>query len=242
MGWFNAANVDPAGLGQSFPLGRHLVIAKSSAVTPTKDNSGGMLVFQLEIIDGPHKGFVGPYRLNLWNSSTQAAEIAGKQLSAICHCTGILDLVAQPPPHGNGQHGQEFFGIPFMIVVETQPGNEKYTQISAVLDRNGNPAVRGQANAAPQPQPAWGGQQQATPAQQQPPAQQPAPAWGGAQQPQQAAQPAWGGPAQPQAQLAAQPAWGGQQQATPAQQQPPAQPAAPGWAQPPQGAAPGWAR
>lgn len=231
MAWFDANTIDPAAGGTSFPVGRHPVVIKSSAVVATKDNTGGMLALTCEIIDGQFKGVQGPYRLNLWNSNPQSAEIASKQLSAICHVVGTFQLNAEPK-------GVELFGKPFFIVVEQQPApNDKYTQIVGVQDINGNAPVKGQGPSQPaqqqqqqpqqpmqQPQPGWQPQGQ-QPAQQ--PAQQPG--WAAPQQPQ-----------QPQQQPQGQPSWsapgqGGAPPQQPAQQQP-------SWSQqPPGGATPSWA-
>lgn len=227
MAWFDATTIDPAVGSSNFPIGRHPVVIKGSTVTPTKDQTGGMLVFTCEIIDGPHKGVSGLYRLNLWNSNTQAAEIAAKQLSAICHVVGTFQLNAEPK-------GAELFGKPFFVIVEKQKEND-YTQIVAVQDIQGNAPVKGQGPSAPQQQAPM----------QQPPMQQANPA----------APPAWSAPqvaSVAQVAPAAQPAWSAPQQApaqqTPAQQpawsapaQPAAAPAQPAWSQAPAaGAQPAW--
>lgn len=147
MPWFDATTVDPATGGGNLPLGVHPAIIKSSAVKPTKDNTGGLLELTVEIIDGAHKGMQGVYRLNLWNANPQSVEIAGKQLSALCHVTNTWHLNAEPK-------GSELYNKPFKIVVEQQKApNDQYTQISAVLDIAGNAPVKGQAGAAPQQQP-----------------------------------------------------------------------------------------
>lgn len=243
MAWFDATTVDPSAGTGNLPVGRHPVVIKSAAVTPTKGNDGGLLLLTVEIIDGQYKGVQGAYRLNLWNASPQSAEIASKQLSALCHVTNRFQLNAEPK-------GVELFGIPFFIIVEQQaPPNEKYTQIVGVQDINGNAPVKGQGPSQGQPQ-------QQPPMQQQPMQQPPQgqPAWGAPQQPQQQppaqppqGQPAWGAPQgqQPAQQPQGQPSW--QPPATggapmqPAPQQQPTQGGQPAWSQqPPNGGAPAW--
>lgn len=208
---FDATQVDPTqGMGQ-LPVGRHPVVIIGSEIRPNKDNTGGMLVLELGIIDGPHKGTTGPYRLNLYNNSQKAAEIAHKQLSAICHVTGVFKV----------DDSAQLHNIPFMVEVGEQPKSDsnpdgKYTEIKKVFDRNGNepgkapaptaqqPAQAPQPPAAPQApaQPQWGAQQPAA----QP--QAPAAAWGqpapAAQQP---AAPAATGWAQNQSGAATAPPW-----------------------------------
>lgn len=244
---FNAQNFDPTqGVG-GLPIGKHPVVVDSSEVKPNKENNGGYLQLNLKIIDGPQQGAVGAYRLNLYHSNQQTVEIAHKQLSAVCHVTGVFML----------QDSAQLHNIPFIVEVGPQKNDPQYTEVKKVFDINGNEpgkAGQGQAPAQPAAAPQGFAQQPQQPAQgfgqlpaQQPPAQA---AWGapaGQQQAPQAAPqgnaPAWGQqPAQQPAQApAAAPAWGNQQQA-PAQAQQPQQPAAAGWQQgaAPAGANPPW--
>lgn len=228
---FNAQTVDPSqGVG-GLPIGKHPVVVDSSEVKPNKENNGGYLQLNLKIIDGPQTGTVGAYRLNLYHSNQQTVEIAHRQLSAVCHVTGVFML----------QDSAQLHNIPFIVEVGPQKNDPQYTEVKKVFDINGNePGKAGQGQAPAQPAaaaPQGFGQQ---PAQQQAPA-----AWGapqGQQAPQAAPQgnaPAWG--QQPAQAPAAAPAWGNQQQA-PAQQQAPQQPAAAGWQQgaAPAGANPPW--
>ena len=199
---FNAQQYDPTQGGGSLPVGRHPVVIESSEVKANKANDGGYLQLNLKLIDGPQMGTTGAYRLNLYHSNPQTAEIAHRQLSAICHVIGVFNV----------QDSQQLHNIPFIVEVGLQKGEEAaqkgYTEVKKVFDINGNePGKAGQGATAAQPQQqqpqggaAWGGQ----------PAQNPAPQGGG--------QPAWGGqPAQQPAQQ--QPAQGGgwQQGGQPAQ-------------------------
>ena len=217
---FNAQQYDPTQGGGSLPVGRHPVIIESSEVKANKANDGGYLQLNVKLIDGPQTGTTGAYRLNLYHSNPQTAEIAHRQLSAICHCVGVFNV----------QDSSQLHNIPFIIEVGLQKGEEAaqkgYTEVKKVFDINGNePGKAGQGAPAAQPQQqpaaqgggAWGGQ----PAQQ--PAAQPqgnAPAWGGGQPAQQQPQGAPAGNA---------PAWGQQPAQQPAAQQPAQQ--AGGWQQ-----------
>ena len=216
---FNAQQYDPTQGGGSLPVGRLPVIVESSEVKANKANDGGYLQLNLKLIDGPQTGTTGAYRLNLYHSNPQTAEIAHRQLSAICHCVGVFNV----------QDSSQLHNIPFIIEVGLQKGEEAaqkgYTEVKKVFDINGNePGKAGQGAPAAQPQQqpaqggeAWGGQ----PAQQ--PAAQPqgnAPAWGGGQPAQQQPQGAPAGNA---------PAWGQQPAQQPAAQQPAQQ--AGGWQQ-----------
>ncbi|AEX56078.1 hypothetical protein KL1_00032 [Burkholderia phage vB_BceS_KL1] len=229
---FNPMQFDPTqGVG-SLPIGKHPVVIESDEVKANKANDGGYLQFNLRIIDGPHAGTTGAYRLNLYHSNQQTVEIANRQLSAICHVTGVFQLGA------NGSDTSVLHNIPFLVEVGPQKNDASYTEIKKVYDRNGNePGKGGQGAGAAQPQAAgFGGQPQGfgQQPQQQPQNPQGGAAWGGqpqqSQQPQQpqgqpaGGQPAWGGapqqPQQPQGQPAqgGAPAWGGQPQGQPQQQ------------------------
>lgn len=216
---FNAQQFDPTqGVG-SLPIGKHPVIVESSEVKANKANDGGYLQLNLRITDGPQQGTTGAYRLNLYHSNPQTAEIAHRQLSAICHVIGVFNV----------QDSQQLHNIPFIAEVGLQKGEEAaqkgYTEVKKVFDINGNePGKAGQGAPAAQPQQqpaAQGGFGQQQPAQQ--PAAQPqgnAPAWGGGQPAQQQPQGAPAGNA---------PAWGQQPAQQPAAQQPAQQ--AGGWQQ-----------
>ena len=213
---FNAQQYDPTQGGGNLPVGRHPSIIESSEVKANKANDGGYLQLNVKLIDGPQTGATGAYRLNLYHSNPQTAEIAHRQLSAICHCVGVFNV----------QDSSQLHNIPFIIEVGLQKGEEAaqkgYTEVKKVFDINGNEpgkAGQGAPAAQPQQQPAQGGFGQ--PAQQ--PAAQPqgnAPAWGGGQPAQQQPQGAPAGNA---------PAWGQQPAQQPAAQQPAQQ--AGGWQQ-----------
>ena len=216
---FNAQQFDPTQGGGSLPVGRHPVIIESSEVKANKANDGGYLQLNVKLIDGPQTGTTGAYRLNLYHSNPQTAEIAHRQLSAICHCVGVFNV----------QDSGQLHNIPFIIEVGLQKGEEAaqkgYTEVKKVFDINGNePGKAGQGAPAAQPQQqpaAQGGFGQQQPSQQ--PAAQPqgnAPAWGGGQPAQQQPQGAPAGNA---------PAWGQQPAQQPAAQQPTQQ--AGGWQQ-----------
>lgn len=203
---FNPLDHNPEQSAGQLPVGRHPVVAIDAEVKATKSNDGGLIEFTLSIIDGPCKGQSGAYRINLYNASQKAVEIAKRQLSALCYATGRFQL---------GQNGTDLtplLNVPFIVDVSPQAQNEQYTEITKVFDINGN-APKAQGGNAQQQAPA---QQTGGFAQQQP--QQQAPATGGfgggftQQTTEQQAQPqtAWGGAGNTQAQAPAgnaKPAW-----------------------------------
>jgi hypothetical protein len=171
---FNANNFDPTqGVG-GLPIGKHPVIIQSSEVKATKANDGGFLQLDVLILDGPQKGSVGAWRINLYNASQQAVDIANRQMSALSHVTGVFIV----------QDTVQLHNIPFVIEVGPQKNDPQYTEVKKIYDINGNEpgkAPAGGGAAQPQGQGGFGapaGQQQ----QQQQPQQQP-PAGGGWQPP-----------------------------------------------------------
>jgi Protein of unknown function (DUF669) len=201
---FDATTVDPSQGTAQMPVGRNPVIITGNETKATNNATGGMLVLDLLITDGPNKGQTGTHRLNLWNNNPKASEIAQKQLSALCHVTGRFKL----------NSFNDLNGIPFVVEAGYQTGHEPgpnnpeakgYTEVKKVLDMQGNEPGKKPANQAPQPaaqsfpqQPNPGhsfGQPQPQPAM----PVQAAPAWaapGQGNPP--AAVPAWGAPNAPQ--------------------------------------------
>lgn len=174
---FDSSQHDPSQSAGQLPVGKHPVIISESEVMAAKDVESGLLELTLQIIDGPSKGQTGPYRLNLYNKSAKAAEIAHKQMSAICHVTGVYVV----------DDSRQLHNIPFIIEVGLQRDAEAaakgYTEVKRVYDINGNEPGKQNAGggqpATGQGAPgggAWGGGSNG--AQQQPPAPD-KPAWGG---------------------------------------------------------------
>lgn len=155
---FDATKFEPAQGTPQLPVGKHPVVITGSEVKANKENTGGYLQLDLQIIDGPAKGQTGPYRLNLYHSNQQTVEIAHRQLSAICHVIGVYRV----------QDTQQLHNIPFIAEVALQKDKEAaekgYTQVVRVYDRNGNePGKAGEpAQPAQTQQQGWqqqGGQQ-----------------------------------------------------------------------------------
>jgi len=202
---FDAKQWNPEQSVGQLPVGKHPVIISDSTIKATSANDGGYLQLELTIIEGPSTGMTGAYRLNLYNASQKAVEIAHRQLSAICHVVGKFNVADTVELHN----------VPFIVEVVPQKNDPQYTEVKKVYDRNGNepgkaPAVAPAAAPAPvqtQAPAAWGGQAPAVapaPAAQPAPAAapvpwgQPAPAQGGfippAAAPAPSSAPPWGAP------------------------------------------------
>lgn len=233
---FDATQVSPEFGYETIPAGWYNAMIDESEMKPTKDGAGAYLQVRFSVIDGQYANIKIFMRLNLRNSNPVAQEIAFKQLSAISHAIGVLQV----------QDSSQLHGIPMKIKVKLRKDpNGQYedaNEISSVKNINEQVDVGQTAPNAMQQAPAnWGtapqpsrAPQQTMPMQQQPQQQSQQlnapPVW---QQPPQNSQP-WQQPAQqPQAPIAAptpasQPAY----PANPAQQAP-AQSAMPPWMQQP---------
>lgn len=206
---FDATNIQPQqGVG-SHPVGTFPFVVTNTFGQDTKAKDGAMLC----VVFTSNIGSI-TNRYNLFNISEPAMEIAKKELSALCHATGvfkltILDSNNQLLPYD--QWAREIRNARGVMEIGPQTNDPKYNEVKKVFDQAGNEPGK-PPGSAPQPQGqggggSWGGnpaqtttQQpasgQAAGWQQQPATQQPAanpPAQGG-WQPAGGAAPAGGTP------------------------------------------------
>ena len=181
---FNATDFDPStGAGSVWESGIYGVQITNSEFKETKAKTGWMLVLTMTATDPEMRGKTIAARLNVNNPNATAVEIAMRELSAICHVVGVLNM----------QDTQQLHGRPFKINVEKVPRSDDPTKegnnIIGYLDINGNPPGKGGAGAPAAPAAPTAPAQPAAPAPAaQPAAPAPAPA---------AAAPAAGQPAAP---------------------------------------------
>lgn len=249
---FDARTVAPAEAPEAIPAGWYNARVTNSEMKPTSDGSGAYLQLEMTILDGDFANRKLFDRINLQNKNPVATEIGYRQLSAVCHATGVIQV----------QDSQQLHGIPLKVKVSLRPAgpgadgkhydasNEVKGYKNIADGTGGAPAQamppQGYAPQQPQyQQPAP--QQWAPPAQQQVP-QQPAQQWapppaGAPAMAQQApamqtAMPTGPAQAAPQGPAGNTPPWMQGQQQAPVQQAPqqpaPAAGPVPPWAQPQQ--------
>lgn len=227
---FDATNIAPdTGSQDALPAGWYDVVMEASEMKPTKDGTGAYLETKFNVIaPQPHAGKKVFARLNLRNQNATAQEIAYKQLSAICHAVGVLQVADSAQLHN----------LPLKVKLKLRKADGDYeanNEITAFKNINeqvalanvgGFPPAAG--GFAPPPAfatpPAFAVPPQAAPQQFAPPPQAP-------QAPQQAPQQAWQPPAAQQPWQAPQqaPAPAQQMPAAPIQQAPAMQYAPPAW-------------
>lgn len=98
---FNARSVDPSTPREDGPIpaGWYRMWIVASEISPTKKGNGKRLELELDVIDGMYKGRKVWEGLNIQNPSAQAQEIALRDLSAICHATGVLTITTPAQLH-----------------------------------------------------------------------------------------------------------------------------------------------
>ena len=87
---FNAAAVEPQQSFDALPPGRYEAIISESEMKDTKSGTGQYLQLTFDVVGGQYEGRKLWSRLNLVNPNATAVQIAERELSAICHCVGIL--------------------------------------------------------------------------------------------------------------------------------------------------------
>lgn len=118
---FNAQDVAPAETFEPVPTNWYPVCITESAMKATKNNTGAYLELKLQIQDGDYAKRVAFARLNLQNANPVAVEIAQRQLSAICHATGVMQVADSTMLHG----------IPFDARIVLRP--EKKDELGNVI-------------------------------------------------------------------------------------------------------------
>lgn len=162
---FNAQTVAPStGQLDAMPKGWYIALIESSETKPTSKGDGSYLELKFKIVQGRYQNRVVFARLNLNNPNPIASEIAYKDLSAICHATGILSV----------QDSSQLHNIPMKIRLKIRKGGDDYddnNEISAF--KNVNEQVKLADDEAPAPGVGGAGMPQQMPQQQMPPQQMP---------------------------------------------------------------------
>lgn len=142
---FDANQVEPDAGMDVVPAGWYNVAVDETEMKPTKSGDGAYLKFRFNILDGQYHGRKLFINLNLRNPNPQTVEIAQRQLSAICHATGVLNL----------QDTQQLYGIPMKVKVsvrkdptgayEDQNDIKSFKNINEQVDMAGGPTPPAQA-------------------------------------------------------------------------------------------------
>lgn len=105
---FNSAGIEPAVPQQPIPSGEYLVIIEEMELKNYQTTDQGQRVsVKLRVIEGPFTQRIVYANINLYHPNPQTAEIAQREMSALCAAVGR--------PAFNAPN--EIFNIPFVAVV-----------------------------------------------------------------------------------------------------------------------------
>ena len=96
---FDASTVQPTSGYDPLPNGEYLVVAIASDMKTASKSGGQYLEVELEVLDGNFKGRKVWDRINLINPSAKTVEIAQRQLSSLCHATGVMNVTDSAQLH-----------------------------------------------------------------------------------------------------------------------------------------------
>ena len=135
---FDATNVDPSVDFEHIPAGRYNAEITDSDMLDNSRGTGEYLKLEFTILDGPCAGRKLWAQLNLNNPSTQAVEIAQRELSAICHAVGKLRV----------QDSVQLHNIPLEINVKVKTSPEYGPQniVRGFSSINGNASKPGSSD------------------------------------------------------------------------------------------------
>lgn len=97
---FDSTTVAPQEEFTPLPAGLYTAMITESEVVPTKAGTGQVLKLTWKVIEGPLANRLIFDRLNVVNQSPRAEEIGQRQLSALCHAVGVLQMKNTEQLHG----------------------------------------------------------------------------------------------------------------------------------------------
>lgn len=143
---FDATNITPVSRFEPIPAGEYACTIVNSEEKSTKDGNGQYLELKLEIQSGEFSGRTLFDRLNLQNANSKAVEIAQRQLSAICHAVGILQI----------SDSEQLHYKPLIAVVKVRPASGGYEAANEIKGYKSANAFGTSPAAAFTPPPATG--------------------------------------------------------------------------------------
>jgi hypothetical protein len=134
---FDATGVFPTESLEVLPPGKYLAHIIESEMQVTKGGDGQFLKLVIEVLEGQYARRKVFDRLNLVNNNQQAVEIAQRQLSAICHAVGQMQVTDSEQLHFK----------PLFVTLKVEPaGPDKHG-----MHREARNGIRGYSPAAAAP-------------------------------------------------------------------------------------------
>lgn len=107
-------------------------IAKSDKEDAKSGGGNAYIAFEFEVTEGDSKGRRFWLNLNLWNTNSQAVEIAQRELNTIMHACGKLRI----------SDTEELHGIPMQVKLGYEKGNKDRNKPNAYKPLNAAPATQ----------------------------------------------------------------------------------------------------
>lgn len=133
---FDAQAVEPNVGFDVIPAGEYDAVIVSSKVEPTKSGNGRLVVLELQVLSGEHQNRKLFDRLNLWNPSEKAVQIARGTLSAICRAINVLT-----PKDTSELHNKP---LRVKVAVSEDPQYGKRNEVKGYKARNAGPVAPNQ--------------------------------------------------------------------------------------------------
>jgi hypothetical protein len=89
---FDSTKVNPDAGFDPLPAGDYIVMIIDSDMKPTKNGAGQYLELSMQVIEGQYANRLIWDRLTLIHQNSKTVEIAQRQLSAICHAVGVMQV------------------------------------------------------------------------------------------------------------------------------------------------------
>ena len=138
LGGYDATGGDTMETRDALPAGDYMAAMVKSDRKEAKTAGNAYINCEFEVQDGEYQGRRFWTMLNLWNSNTQAVEIAQRELNSIMHACGKLRV----------DDTEELHGIPMMVSLKVED-NDKYgaqNRVKGYKPLNSGGAVSQQQN------------------------------------------------------------------------------------------------
>ena len=135
---YNASNGQTMESRDALPAGEYVAAIVKSEKKDAKAPGNAYINLEFEVQDGEAQGRRFWTMLNLWNSNSQAVDIAQRELNSICHAIGKLQV----------DDSEDLHGIPMRVKLKVE-NNEQYgpqNRVAGYKPLNGDPAQAMQAS------------------------------------------------------------------------------------------------
>ncbi len=121
----------------ALPPGEYVATIVKSEKRPSRANpQNEMISLEFSVHEGEHEGRRFWTNLNLWNTNSQAVEIAQRELNSICHAIGKLRV----------DDSEDLHGIPMRVKLGFRKNSTDETEPKSYAPLNAAPAASAPAS------------------------------------------------------------------------------------------------